>query len=387
MFEKIANSKHFKKYTDPQSGVVTYVFDNDYVPHTQSFYFTNPSVSDDGRYIWMYCAFPPAGDAGVGRSLGLIDLETDTFTHFPNCMFHDATPLVDTETAIVYYTDGQGMWKKTPDMQSPELIAPYPKEMRRHGALRKIATHLTYGPGKKKVCFDACVGPMHAVIGDIDMETGEYREWYKYTEHFHNHAQLNPVKPDVMLFAQEEYADLFTSEMHWITEDENGKLNRLWTMKYGEEPKKITPLFKEARHEWWSADGEIVYYVDWDNGTISYDTRTGELKVIDPNGTWHAHSSKDDKYFVADENEIDGTKWYRGCLSRVHFFNAETGKAVNIVSENPALFTREKQSRYHTDPHPQFVVGDTAVAFTATVTGKVSFAITEVKQLVEKTKR
>ena len=99
--ENIKKSKHFIKYVDPESGVTSYVFNNDAIPQSQSFYFTNPSCDDKGRYLWMYCGFPPAGNATFGRSLGVVDTEKDTFTHFPNTMFTDASPVVDTDTGEV----------------------------------------------------------------------------------------------------------------------------------------------------------------------------------------------------------------------------------------------------------------------------------------------
>ena len=85
--ERVAQSKHFTKWIDPASGVVSYILTSDMVPHTQSFYFTNRSITNDGRYLWVYCAFPPAGDANYGRSLAVVNLEKDTFTHFPETEF------------------------------------------------------------------------------------------------------------------------------------------------------------------------------------------------------------------------------------------------------------------------------------------------------------
>lgn len=385
MLDKLKNSKHFVKYTDPVSGVESFVFENDYVPHTQSFYFTNPSASDGGRYIWMYCAFPPSGNVIYGRSLGLVDLENDTFTHFPDSEFYDATPVVDTKTGDVYFCNHLGLCKRKPDPKGAlELISPVPEFLKGKGSLAKLATHPTFSCDKKSLCFDAQVGKTW-IIGDINLESGEWTAWHEF-DFCKNHAQFNPAKPNLILYAEDEHSDLTDGTMRWIRRDENNKLMRLWTIEKGSEPVYIPPLFIEARHEWWSADGESIYYIDWYNGTIKYDTNTKEHTVVDPRGTWHAHCSADETLFVADENEIDGKKWFRGCKSRVHFYNKNTDKYVNIVTENPALFTRENQCRYHIDPHPQFTMNEKAVMYTTTVTGKVRAAICEVGQLLEKTK-
>lgn len=383
--EKIKRSKHFIKYIDPDSGVTSYVFDNEAIPMTQSFYFTNPSCDDGGRYIWMYCGFPPAGNSVFGRSLGVVDTENDTFTHFPNTMFTDASPVVDTETGDIYYSATEGIYRKSPTpKEMPELIAPRPDFLRGKGHVETLATHLTFSADKKKLCFDATVGNRF-YIGDVDLASGEYNLWKEF-DYRRNHAQFNPTKSDVMMIAEDDWIEVHTGKYHKITYDENGKLARMWIIKKGKEPVYIPPMFTEARHEWWGPDGNSVYYVDWEKGTIKYDLTTKEYSIIDPRGTWHSHCNKNEQFIVADENEIDGTKWYRGCKSRVHFFNKSTGKYVNIITENPTLFTRERQCKYHIDPHPQFTMNDVAVMHTTTTTGKISAAITEVSELVGKTK-
>lgn len=383
--EKIKRSKHFLKYTDPESNVTSYIFDNEAIPLSQSFYFTNPSCDDKGRYIWMYCGFPPAGNSVFGRSLGVVDTEEDRFTLFNNAMFTDASPVVDTENGDIYYCAIEGIYRKTPAPgEMPELFAPTPKFMRGKGYIETLATHLTFSPDRKKLCFDATVGNRF-FIGDVDIESGEFELWQEF-DYRKNHAQFSPTTQDLMMIAEDDWIQVETGEYHKITYDENGKLKRIWLLEKGKEPVYIPPLYIEARHEWWGPDGNSIYYVDWDNGTIRYDLNTKEYSIVDKRGTWHAHCSKDERYIVADENEIDGTKWYRGCKSRVHFLNRDTGKYVNIITENPTLFTRERQCKYHIDPHPQFTMAGRAVMHTTTVTGKISAAITEVSELIEKTK-
>lgn len=106
--EQVVQSKHFTKWIDPASGVVSYILTSDIIPHTQSFYFTNRSITNDGRYLWVYCAFPPAGDANYGRSLAVVDLEKDTFTHFPETEFLDASPLIDLDDGTAYWCNKSG---------------------------------------------------------------------------------------------------------------------------------------------------------------------------------------------------------------------------------------------------------------------------------------
>lgn len=384
--EKIKTSKHFVKYTDPVSGVESYIFKNDKVKHTQSFYFSNSSASADGRYIWMYCAFPPAGSAAFGRSLGVVDLELDTFTHFPDSIFFDASPVIDEESGCAYWFNHSGLYRRSPDPNAElERLAKTPDFLLGRGVLLKLATHMTFSSDGKKLCFDAHVGDKF-VFGDVEIATGKFTRWCEF-DYGRNHAQFNPKKPDILLLAEDDWTEVATGTVHRIRYDENGKLARMYTMKKGEEPQYIPPLYTEARHEWWAPDGEGVYYVDWDYGTIKYDLNDGKYTVINPRGTWHAHCDKTESYFVADENEIDGTKWYRGCKSRIHFFNKKTGKYADIVTENPALYEREEPCTYHIDPHPQFAASDSLVLSTSTVTGRVSMTVTDTQQLINKTEK
>lgn len=385
MKKYLESSKHFKKYTDPESGIMSYVLDSDSLPLTQSFYFTNPSATSDGRYVWFYCAFPPAADAGYGRTLGLFDLESDTVTHFPDTMFLDASPAVDVDDGSVYYCMPSGIWRRSPDPNGkPERISAVPKELRGRGKLLNLATHLSFSPDKARLFLDANVANSF-IFGELDIKSGEYIPWCEF-DYCMNHAQYNPQKENLILYAEDEWVDIMTSSFYKIRRDAEGRLMRLHLLEKGGEPIYIPPKYIEARHEWWSADGEKLYYVDWIHGTIRYDLRTGEYTEVDPRGTWHAHSSLDDKYLVADENEIDGEKWYRGCPSRVHFYNTETNRAVNIITENPAVFTRQNPSSYHIDPHPQFAVNDSVIIHTSTVIGKPSLTITPTNQLINATK-
>ena len=58
-------SKHFTTHVDPKSKMKYAVLSTHVAPIQQGFYFVNSCFSDDGRYLWFYCAFPPA----AGHSL------------------------------------------------------------------------------------------------------------------------------------------------------------------------------------------------------------------------------------------------------------------------------------------------------------------------------
>ena len=67
------DSNLFTPVTHPESGVTIHVLTRRVAPVQQGFYFVNDSMSADGRYLWFYCAFPPAqhyseSPYGVGYS-------------------------------------------------------------------------------------------------------------------------------------------------------------------------------------------------------------------------------------------------------------------------------------------------------------------------------
>src|SRR3954469_13044462 len=101
----------FERWIDPVSRVESWILSRRVAPVQQSFYFTNPSFSDDGRFFWIYCAFPPGGDAYYGRQLAVVDLVEQTIRHFPETQFTDASPYVDARSGNVYWTTGLELWK------------------------------------------------------------------------------------------------------------------------------------------------------------------------------------------------------------------------------------------------------------------------------------
>ena len=62
-------SRHFTPYTDPQSGVVSYLLKNETAPLQKMVYYVSKNWSHDGRYVWIACAFPPDGGQRVYRRL------------------------------------------------------------------------------------------------------------------------------------------------------------------------------------------------------------------------------------------------------------------------------------------------------------------------------
>ena len=159
-------SKHFTTHIDPESKMKYAVLSTRVAPIQQGFYFVNSGYSDDGRYLWFYCAFPPS----AGHSLGVIDFLTDEIHHYPETA--GSGWMVDPKTGNLYWGCGQGIFMRTPHpTDKPVQIAKLPEFCRKAG-VRGAGTHLTFTPDRKEIVADLQT-PFGSSIGSFDIVTGE----------------------------------------------------------------------------------------------------------------------------------------------------------------------------------------------------------------------
>lgn len=363
----------FDSWTDPVSGVESFILSRRVAPIQQSFYFVNSGFSDDGRFLWIYCAFPPGGDSYYGRQLALVDFAEQTVRHCPETQFMDASPFVDGATGEVFWTTGLSIWKRGPGRKdAAERVGLFPAELARERRPLRLATHLTRSADGKAFAVDAQIGN-EWFVGDIAADgTGGFRLWQKF-DLCHNHAQFSPTDPDLMLLAQDGWFDTATGK-------EGQTQDRLWLLRRGGRPAPIlpdAPLPSSLRgHEWWDADGVHVWHIDYHAGTAKVNTVTRERTLVWPNGHTHSHCDRTGKYLVGDINPA-GDNW------RIAFFNVATGKEINIVSALPPLPYHRRA--YHVHPHPRFCLGDRYICYTTNVLGSVDVAIVPVAALIDRT--
>lgn len=378
----VETSRHFQRRQDPQTGAVYYTLETHVASQQQSFYFVNPSMTDDCRYLWFYCSFPPA----MYRTLGCVDLERDEVHHFPETEFIGG-PLVDLSSGDVLFGGHQGFFRRSPrPAEALQKICDVPEALRTHGAPSSLGTHLTYSPDKKEIFVDARSGDRF-IAGSLSLETGAFEQWQAW-DYCRNHAQFNPVDKDLVLMAEDHFIGQADGVFHPIRYNDKGEFMRLWTVKRTGEDTMYPPLDgQRATHEWWSADGRKIYYCKYtmeggNNAVASLDLSTGVHEVVAPVRAWHAFTSKDESYLVFDENDV----FYRGTPSKVGLHNVNTGKTIYIVSDNPALAPRNRPSSYHLDPHPQLVGDERYVAFTTSILGRTDVALAPVSPLLEMTR-
>lgn len=365
-------SSVFSPWTDPSSGVTVYLLSHKVAPVQEAFYFVNDSMSQDGRYLWFYCAFPPSGSAGQGRTLGVVDFETQEVNHFPETQFTSASPFVDPATAQVYWCMGDTIWRRGPGVSDEvERVNGLPADLVLNRTVGRLATHLIRSADGKEFFVDAEIG-LQRVFGTLPVDGSEFQLWHTFNRNY-NHAQFNPHDPDLVLFAQENHSDPITG-LRFRIED------RLWMIRRGEAPRPILPTPTRLTHEWWDADGQHVWCVKDREGLWRVNIKTADVEAVAwSGGTWHSHSSRDGMYLVGDHND----KFYRGCPSTVNFLNRRTGREVRLA-DNPEM-PGITGSNYHIDPHPRFCGAEKFVVFTTTVRGEVDLAVVPVETLLERT--
>jgi hypothetical protein len=381
-------SKHFTARIDPKSGMTYYVLSTRVAPIQQGFYFINSGCDDARRYLWFYCAFPPS----TGHCAGVIDFASDEVRFFPDTF--GSGWMVDPLTGNLYWGNSQGLYMRTANPQDkPVQIARMPEECARFLGSSMGGTHLTFSPDRSELFVDI-QSANGSYLGTVDVATGQYRQWYKTEKGIpYNHAQFCPTNPDLVMVAHEGSHSFVTGKHQSPACTPEGIYPRLELIRRDGTREMRRPLNNYATHEWWAASGEAIYYCS--QGHIARD-RLGALEpesvcyipIEGGNGTWHAHCTRDERYFIVDGSlKSMGLGWWRGCVSVVRFYNDQTKKLCDLLTYNPIVdgWTPENPCPYHIDPHPRFVWDDQWVTFTTTVAGRVDVAMAPVQQLIDAT--
>jgi hypothetical protein len=369
-------SRLFTPRVNEKTGVTYYVLTERVAAYQQSFYFVNDSMTLDGRYLWFYAANPPVFTAST-RMLGFVDFERDEITLCTDTLFREASPYIDPQTGEAYFTWGNRIFRRAPRRDAKaELLCTVPGR----GRLDRLATHLTRSADGRELFIDAQDGACHYMLGTYHLEKGEFTLWAE-RDHCVNHGQINPRNSDLALYAR----DFHVNRESGAFEDIPGRdsvYERLWTVTRGGECTLIPPRNNFASHEWWSADGTGVYYVN-PHGIQRYDIGTKEHICVHECDPWHAHADPAEEHYVFDEAVRDEWGvWYRGMPARVKFYNRKTQKEIEITDLMKAGdFSPKKQSECHIDPHPRFSENGKYVIFTTYEIGNVDLALCETELL------
>lgn len=390
------SSALFEKFTDPGSGCVSYVLRPGCVGyHQQSWYFTQKSMTDDGRYL-LFNAVPDERvmslrsmrDSGPFRTHWIVDFAADKIR--PLRIYGIRASSLDVRTGRLWFI--KGSWVAYHDLGGdPTNITPVcriPATLSVPGkTISYYCSHLTFNADHTKLFLDSGFNDEQSTSeywqGVLNLETGVYENWTK-TDFCVNHGQICPTDDTLGLAAWEGC---------WLkTVVENGvrkRVNRpssevyprLWLFRKGQKTMIPAQAVNYATHEHWAEDGKSFYWCS-SKGIYSHDLATGKQTCCSPLPAAHADMTADNRYLVFDW----APDWYRGCAWQVCFYNRTNGKHVYFHSDIPALNSKSSPSFLHPDPHPQFVRNGQYIVSTLNgADGRMSVAVTPTAQLRART--
>lgn len=153
------SSPLFTPWTDPESGVTSFILTRRAAPWQQAFYFTNANVSHDGRYMWFYAAFPPS----PMHVLGVADFREGTVRTFPETAFVAEAPWIDPDTGEAIWAVSQEVFRRGPTPEDaarkvggvPDFRGAGPRDVQ---GIRRVTTHLTRSADGARVNLDLVAG-------------------------------------------------------------------------------------------------------------------------------------------------------------------------------------------------------------------------------------
>ncbi|WFB34635.1 hypothetical protein P3T73_10720 [Kiritimatiellota bacterium B12222] len=365
----------FSPWQNPHNGVTSYILTTRPAPAQQSFYYTHPSFSDDGRFLWLTCGFPPPGGRHCQHVLGVVDFEMNEISVYPETQFPSNEPWINYETAEVYWGNHLDIWKRGPLPDDPiQHVNQFPEALIK-GKFHRLSTQSTFSPYRHTVNIDASYkradGSHVTIIGEMPLDGSPFIHWQTLPGYFH-HGLFSPTDPDIQLISHEYWADQPLSD----TFDGNRPYHRMWLIRKGEKARPVLPEpVSHSGHEWWSPDGKHIWYVHYGVGIKRVEISTGNEELIQAGAFSHAHSDQSGRYLVMDQ--MDDPK-APDC--HVIFMDTHTGKMTEIVN-SPKLPDNATQC-LHLHPHPQFCLHDRYICHTTTVHGRVDVALIPVADLI-----
>ena len=412
--EELFADDYFDKYVDPVSGVVSYWFKSELKEfpdkyNTQSTYYLTKSMTDDLRFCYFFVSTKEKdGRLPTERSARIFDFKERKLYTFPGT--DGCYPYLDNKTDVLYYfemnpakngvRDGGRFWKR--DLlnapKSPVQLASLPKAVAPTGCyVNRALSHITLTQDKQWVFLDSWVNDRF-IQGMLNIYTGEWDEWSRNNNEKHlTHGQINPKNDKEVFLAMDSWDD--SQGVHHSIDSfydkEKDVFPKIHIMSPDGSYRIIDPRDASnnnnnyVTHCMWHYDGDHLYWCA--SGVNIRNVRTGKHEYPYQKRATHCNLTYDMKYITLDNDQLAGDgdfDGWRGGRWRVTFFNRETGKSVDLITESPAITTKDKPSRIHPDPHPHFVCNDKYIVCTmADKTGYLRWSITPVDQLIRLTSK
>ena len=365
-------SRLFSRWRNPANGVESLILSECLAPVQKHFYFTNRCLTDDARFLWVICMFPPKGGSNSVYIMGLVDFERDDFRLRLDIQ-PSHTPLVDERNGDIYWFNSLDLWRCSPEPDAdPVLVNSFPAELAARRAPVRMATHPTFSADRKSINFDAVFGD-EMFLGDMPLDGSAPRVWQTFNR-FRDHALFSPTDPDAQMFAHEFWQEHADEPFEPVARP----YHRLWLIRRGSEARPILPEpVSHSGHEWWDPDGRRVWYVHYGVGVKRVELATGREENLWPGHLAHAFSSRDGRHLVADIMQDP-----HGPDCRVALRDTHSGAELEIVAHPP--LARGLTQCGHLHPHPQFCANDRYICHTTIVRNRVDLALVPVAPLLER---
>lgn len=367
--QRLADHPWFSPWTDPDSSVTSYLLDNRLGPIQQHFYYTNPSITADGNWLWLTVAHPP----GPSKHLAAISLDpaNPAAVDLPAAQTDLAHPGLANDGQSALFGTNQAIYRASLD-GTIEPLWRLPNEWLAKRQLIRLATHIGQASDGMLLIDGELADQCFVGLGNpADGSWEVIANWQQR----HDHAQWHPSNPNLFLIAHDQYLHPVTGELL------HHRLRTFVMDRSGERYQAINPQFpaspfRGACHEWWSGD-DTLSYIEYESGVHEFNLTTGATEHVWQEPLCHAHSDASNRYLVADQSPY----YWAETPCQVLHFDRVTGKRTAIATglPQPAGGYATMRGRYHIDPHPQFAAG--AVVWTSTVDERVTVAITPHEQL------
>lgn len=362
-------TKHpfFTKWTDPESGIESFILTKRIAPVQYPFYFTNPSVTHDGERLWFYVAFPPSPH----RYLATVSLNPDKpeIKWFPQGYFSSVTPMIAPDDSGVYFMSETRVCFIDSEGQV-RIVGEVPASYINNRHFYYGATHLSISADGKWFFLDGEVGNLN-YFAIMDVKSGEFKLLHEFP-YRHDHAMFSPVNPKQVLVPRDWRRDRVTGQYIWMEQ-------RLYVTDIDQtyyrnlRPDVWEGHGSDTAHEWWSRDG-LVCYVDYDKGIYECNPDTLETTHVWKRPICHGHCNSNRTLYCADQTPY---LWNERPVE-ILFYNRTTDKETHIVSRMPK--PPMPRDPYHLDPHPHFSPDDNMIIYMTTVLGEIDVAITPTAQ-------
>ena len=371
---------HFTPWTDPTSGVTSFVLKHVVGDLQRAWYFVTPSLGSSG-HLWFYAAHLPS--RRYHSATVNLDPSNPEVVPMPATWVavDSGNPMLESDGSIAYIPIEDRIYRfDMKDPNNPEEVFRLPKDIIKGRRLYRLVTNLTSTSDGKYWILDSWIGNQWH-LGKVDRATGTY-ELMSTFGHNHHHAISSLHDPNLFIINQGHWMDP-------VTGFKTQMQLRIWVMSVdGNIYRPIDPDLcfnrngNQACHEWWSPQGKIQY-CHYQKGIIEQDaTDPSTAQLIWDRPSTHGMCSPCGRYLVCDVNPYT---WNERKPCQVHFKDLQSGKEIPIVAHMPPHNVDWCDVRtYHIDPHPHFSSDGKYVIFTSSLLGKPSVTLTPVSELLQK---